>query len=622
MKHRLLFLLVLFSSLLHAQNPKLNFAEKERTLKKIVASNPDSARVIIKQILSFKGEHDTVYASTYIFYGYYHNLKANLDSALYYYNKAQTYTDNYPNFYARVLRNKAAVYRKKSDYTQSLALLEIAENKYKATGDETGLAMVYGEIASNYNQMVKSEKSIPYLLKAIAILEKKKDKVNLPPLKQNLANTYMTVRNFAFAIDLYKEALAGFKAINSTKNYYLTLINYGDCHIYLKKNAEAKKILLEAIRGLEKYNDSELVGVALSKLGRLENDEGDRTQALSYYKSAYEKMRSTNSSKLLRTASEYMTVLRLDGKLATAMTVAEEIDRNPIREKSNLEDKLVYESEKTKLYQSKNDEEKVAVGLKNTVALLDTLSKNNDKAEVMHIQAQYQNAYQQKQSHMLKQKNEALVEKTEVERNKKVLPAVAATSVFLVIAVMYRRKKKNHRLKVRIAKADKMMLQRKYEKEKQINQELKSDIKSKQSELMSNAMTLASVQDSINLIIKMYGDNLQTEDIDAIKADLRELITDKDYWTLFKKRFDEVYADFQENLLKLYPQLTKNDLFFCSILSLNLSSKETAKLLQVSPESIVKKKYRIKKRMEIESEKDFETILAANAISSKINKAV
>jgi DNA-binding CsgD family transcriptional regulator len=46
-------------------------------------------------------------------------------------------------------------------------------------------------------------------------------------------------------------------------------------------------------------------------------------------------------------------------------------------------------------------------------------------------------------------------------------------------------------------------------------------------------------------------------------------------------------------------------------LKLNLSNKEISSLLQISYESTLTKKYRIKKKMQIQDDEEFEKLLAA-----------
>lgn len=101
-------------------------------------------------------------------------------------------------------------------------------------------------MASNYAYMIDNKSATRYLLKGIEILSKSDDKTdrkNLVVQKQKLANIYFKLENFKFAIDLYEECLPAMKEVRDLKNYYLTLINYGDCLTYVKDNTKAKKHL-------------------------------------------------------------------------------------------------------------------------------------------------------------------------------------------------------------------------------------------------------------------------------------------------------------------------------------------------------------------------------------------
>jgi DNA-binding CsgD family transcriptional regulator len=87
------------------------------------------------------------------------------------------------------------------------------------------------------------------------------------------------------------------------------------------------------------------------------------------------------------------------------------------------------------------------------------------------------------------------------------------------------------------------------------------------------------------------------------------LTKQKDYWNNFETRFNSLNPNFESNLLTHFPALSKNDIQFCALLKLNLSYKEIASLLQISYESAVTKKYRIKKKMGISDDNEFEKII-------------
>lgn len=120
---------------------------------------------------------------------------------------------------------------------------------------------------------------------------------------------------------------------------------------------------------------------------------------------------------------------------------------------------------------------------------------------------------------------------------------------------------------------------------------------------------MANYQDSINTILgKCKTDEIN---IAELKKELQQLLKQKDYWKQFETRFNSLHPEFEKTLSSKFPKLTKNDIEFCSLLKLNLTNKEIASLLQISHESTITKKYRIKKKMEINDDTEFEKLLLA-----------
>ena len=60
---------------------------------------------------------------------------------------------------------------------------------------------------------------------------------------------------------------------------------------------------------------------------------------------------------------------------------------------------------------------------------------------------------------------------------------------------------------------------------------------------------------------------------------------------------------FLMKIKNLHSTLTPNDLRLCAYLRLNLSSKEIAPLLNISPRSVEIKRYRLRKKMDLPHEK-------------------
>jgi DNA-binding CsgD family transcriptional regulator len=60
-------------------------------------------------------------------------------------------------------------------------------------------------------------------------------------------------------------------------------------------------------------------------------------------------------------------------------------------------------------------------------------------------------------------------------------------------------------------------------------------------------------------------------------------------------------ADFTTNLKANHPNLTVSEIEPCSLLKLNLSKKDIAKILKIEHVSVIKKKQRMKNKLEIMS---------------------
>ncbi|REC47189.1 tetratricopeptide repeat protein [Chryseobacterium pennipullorum] len=73
----------------------------------------------------------------------------------------------------------------------------------------------------------------------------------------------------------------------------------------------------------------------------------------------------------------------------------------------------------------------------------------------------------------------------------------------------------------------------------------------------------------------------------------------------FIHKFREAYSDFYDNLTKENPALTANDILFCAYIKLNFSNKEIAEYAHLSIRTVESKKYRLKKKLGISSESDF-----------------
>ena len=73
-------------------------------------------------------------------------------------------------------------------------------------------------------------------------------------------------------------------------------------------------------------------------------------------------------------------------------------------------------------------------------------------------------------------------------------------------------------------------------------------------------------------------------------------------WLLFESYFNSAHQNFLDRLKTRFPDITTGDLRVCCLLKMNLSTKEIASLMNVSVRAIELRRYRLRKRLELDNE--------------------
>ncbi|CAH8293797.1 YXYXY domain-containing protein [Mariniflexile fucanivorans] len=131
------------------------------------------------------------------------------------------------------------------------------------------------------------------------------------------------------------------------------------------------------------------------------------------------------------------------------------------------------------------------------------------------------------------------------------------------------------------------------------NEKLNQDIESKNRELAISTMSIIKKNEVLHSIKKELKKTKQTNNNTALKLIDSNLNDAKD-WSFFEQAFNNADKDFLDKIKHAHPDLTPNDLRFCAYLRLNLSSKEMAPLLNISVKSVETKRYRLRKKLDLE----------------------
>ena len=98
-------------------------------------------------------------------------------------------------------------------------------------------------------------------------------------------------------------------------------------------------------------------------------------------------------------------------------------------------------------------------------------------------------------------------------------------------------------------------------------------------------------------------------DLQSIRSSIEYAFNvDKD-WDEFSVYFEEVHPSFLNKLSKMKPDLTSRDLRLCALLKVNMSTKEMASVLGISPESVKKARNRLRKKLNLDKDQTLNAFL-------------
>lgn len=133
------------------------------------------------------------------------------------------------------------------------------------------------------------------------------------------------------------------------------------------------------------------------------------------------------------------------------------------------------------------------------------------------------------------------------------------------------------------------------------NEKLQQHIDNKNRELAISTMSLIKKNEFLARIKSdlkaIEEDNFR---INKVIKTIDKKINNADDWKFFEDAFNNADKDFMKKIKKRHPSLTSNDLRLCAYLRLNLSSKEIAPLFNISVKSVEVKRYRLRKKMNLD----------------------
>ncbi|MCX6697000.1 MAG: response regulator [Methanoregula sp.] len=144
------------------------------------------------------------------------------------------------------------------------------------------------------------------------------------------------------------------------------------------------------------------------------------------------------------------------------------------------------------------------------------------------------------------------------------------------------------------------------------------EIEKKNIELVEKTLILIKnnefniqMSDKLKHLLEIYENNLEA------KALIHEIIDEvdqkvkQDSWQQFELAFQNVHTEFGKNLILQFPKLTPGEFKLCILIKLGMTIKDMASLLYQSPDSLKVTRSRLRKKLQINNDINFNNFLAA-----------
>lgn len=536
-------------------------------------------------------------------------MDSNLDSSLFYAKKglAQAYEIEYE---LGIAENSASM----ADYFIIYDSMNKAKEYYMLSSkyfeeleldfDLAQVSMLLGNIylsQSNYSESLK------YYQKSQQICEENDFNTILPNIYNNTGIIYTRLGEEEKALEFLMKAYSGFKALNLNESLAHAVSNIASIHHKNSKDSLAISYYKEALNMFKETNNLVAASSIYSALGNYEFDNGNYTRALSYYKEGYSNINNLSKEYLGPKSHLIVGILANMGRVyhylgddKKAIKYLEEAF--DLANQNHYVNWIEFSTHQLSIIYEENGEfDKALRYYKSYEQYGDTILSESSIKKITQLEMQFEFDKSMKEREL----DDALKEAAQQRKEFMYLIFIGLGIFATIIAIlMYRNQK---------SKINKIELKRNNLKLK--HDKLQQDLEHRNRELTTNVMYLLSKNEFITSTAEKLTKakmSFKKENQKIIQDVIRDLLlnSSKDVWKEFEVRFQEVHSDFYDNLNNKFPELTPNEKKISAFLRLNMSTKDICAITYQSVRSIDMARFRLRKKIGLESDENLVTFLA------------
>ncbi len=474
---------------------------------------------------------------------------------------------------AEILFLSAQLFTDVGQYDNAISDYQNAISFYKSLHYPIGQGKCLNSIALIYYRIDEIEKAQQYNNEALQIW-------NEHPYPLGIASSY-TINGYihakqqayALAIQPLEKASTIYADIADRERYANSLLNTGEVYLKWGKYNEALQRFEKSLQLSEQLTYQQIYVDGLNKLGQC-------------YTKQQQFQLAENTLKLGLSQAERIKDRALLGEFYHHLS---------------------------QLYQAMGNYKAAASFQQQYINQKDSIFKHTRILRIADFEVKYQ-------TEEINQKNKLLQAKN--QQRLIYIGFLSLLSLFIFILVLLLNGR--YRMRVKLLRQEKLLQDAQIKQQKLENEKLESDTKLKAEENEKLQLELGHKQKELsNITLYLYQKNEylsqllaelkqieangvgeDSKKLRALKRTIQSNLNLDNDWERFKIHFDQVHEGFIEKLGQQFPALTSQDLRHCAYIRMNLSTKEIAQLINITPASVQKSRVRLKKKLELGREVD------------------
>jgi DNA-directed RNA polymerase specialized sigma24 family protein len=196
------------------------------------------------------------------------------------------------------------------------------------------------------------------------------------------------------------------------------------------------------------------------------------------------------------------------------------------------------------------------------------------------------------------------IAKQEKEISKLTITLLAASILFLLlftIAIILFLKRINKRDK-QLLDAKELLVKAIEEKNKLQEKQLQNEIEFKESQLSAISLQMLQKNELMQELKEKLNENNSISKDNTIHKIINKGLSQEKDWSDFNSHFESINKNFYTRIKQTFPDISPNEIKICALIKMNLSIKEMAAILNISPDSVKTARYRLRKKMQLNTE--------------------